>query len=128
MKRLFYLVIGILSLGIGGAGIFLPLVPTTPFILLSAGCFFKSSETLYAWIMNHRILGCYIRCYREYRAVPARTKAWSIAVLWITLIISMTVVKVFWLCLLLSAIGLAVTAHILHFNTLKPEMFDELNQ
>ena len=61
--------IGFLSLALGVAGIFLPVLPTTPFLLLSAALFFRSSPRAYQWLLNHKLLGPYIRDFRESRAI-----------------------------------------------------------
>ena len=61
-------------MALGIAGIFLPLLPTTPFLLLAAACYVRSSPRLYRWLMNHRWTGEYIRDYREKRGLPLRTK------------------------------------------------------
>ena len=66
--------LGIVSLALGIAGIFLPLLPTTPFLLLSAWLFVRSSPRLYAWLTNHPRLGPYIRNFRENRAIPLRVE------------------------------------------------------
>ncbi len=72
--RPFYLVGGLLSLGIGIAGIVLPLVPTTPLVLLAAYCFARSSERLHGWLVGHRRLGRYIRDFESGRGIPRRAK------------------------------------------------------
>jgi uncharacterized membrane protein YbaN (DUF454 family) len=55
--KIFLIIVGSLSLALGVAGIFLPLLPTTPFLLLSAACWVKASPMLYSWLLNHRIFG-----------------------------------------------------------------------
>ena len=76
---------GVVSLALGVAGIFLPLLPTTPFLLLAAWLFVRSSPRLYAWLMNHPRLGEYIRNFRENRAIPMRVKIVSVAMVWLTI-------------------------------------------
>lgn len=73
MKTL-YIALGTLSLALGILGIFLPLLPTTPFLLLTAALYFKSSPRLYNWLLNHKHLGPYIRNFRENKAIPLRAK------------------------------------------------------
>ena len=63
-----------ISLALGILGIFLPLLPTTPFLLLTAALYFKGSFRLYNWLLNHRYFGPYIRNYRENKAIPLRAK------------------------------------------------------
>ena len=69
-----YLFIGFLSLILGVIGIFLPVLPTTPFLLLSAALFFRSSPRAYDWLLAHKYLGPYIRSFREDRMIPLRAK------------------------------------------------------
>lgn len=77
--------VGVVAVGLGIAGIFLPLVPTTPFLLLAAACFLRSSERLHRWLLGHPILGGHVRAYQDGRGVPARAKALTLALLWTTI-------------------------------------------
>lgn len=81
-----YVAIGSISLLLGVIGIFLPILPTTPFLLLSAALFFRGSPRLYTWLLEHKYLGPYIRSFREDRAIPLRAKIISVSLLWITAI------------------------------------------
>ena len=119
MKK-FLVVLGFLSLAIGIFGIVIPLLPTTPFLLLSAACFLKGSDRMYRWLMNHKLFGDYIRNYREHKAIPLKTKVFAISLLWITILFSIFfMVESIYLRIMLAAIAIAVTVHILHFKTLK---------
>jgi len=119
MKK-FLVVLGFLSLAIGIFGIVIPLLPTTPFLLLSAACFLKGSDRMYRWLMNHKLFGEYIRNFREKKAIPLKTKAVAISLLWITILFSIFfMVESIYLRIMLAAIAIAVTVHILHFKTLK---------
>lgn len=107
-------------MGLGILGIFLPVLPTTPFLLLAAALFFRGSPKLYSWLMNHKTLGPYIRNFRENKAIPMRAKIVSVATLWTTILLSaFLAVNVWWLRIVLFAIAIGVTWHILSFKTLK---------
>jgi uncharacterized membrane protein YbaN (DUF454 family) len=73
-QRLLWLLAGFVSLLLGIVGIFLPLLPTTPFVLLAAFCFSRGSERVEAWLLNHRRFGPMVRAWRRNRAVPLRAK------------------------------------------------------
>ncbi len=112
---------GTLSLILGTIGIVLPLLPTTPFLLLSAYCYTKSSTRLYNWLLNHKIFGLYIYNYITYKAVGLKTKIFAITLLWLTLAISALLVSSVYMTLGLVIIGLGVTLHLLNLNTLSKE-------
>ncbi|MDZ7721464.1 MAG: YbaN family protein [candidate division KSB1 bacterium] len=113
---------GLISFVLGAVGVVLPLLPTTPFLLLSAACFIRSSDRLYSWLIGHRYFGEYIRRYREHRAVTRRNKIVSISLLWIVISISaFTAVQSWWLRGLLFVIATGVTVHILSLNTWKDD-------
>ena len=95
MKTL-YIVIGTISLALGILGIFLPLLPTTPFLLLTAALYFKGSFRLYNWLLNHRYFGPYIMLYCIFFLIP-----------------------LIWVKVLLGLIAAGITYHILSFKTLK---------
>lgn len=120
MKHLF-IILGSLSLGLGVLGIFLPLLPTTPLLLLAAALYLKGSPQLYEWLINHPRLGEYIRNFREYRAIPLRAKIVSVALLWLTIgyCILSVVDEWWWAQLLMAILAVAITWHILSFATLK---------
>ncbi len=117
--RILYITLGSLSLALGILGIFLPLLPTTPFLLLAAALYFRSSPQLYEWLLNQKHLGPYIRNFREYRAIPLRAKIISVALLWLTMIISICIVEFWWLKIGLALLAAAVTWHILSYKTLQ---------
>lgn len=113
--------IGIVAVSIGAVGIVLPLVPTTPLVLLAAACFCRSSDRLYHWLMNHRWAGPLIRSYREHHAVPLRAKLAALVLLWLSIGSSVLfAVDAFWLRALLVAIAVGVTIHIIRLKTLDP--------
>lgn len=114
MKRIALLGAGWLAVGLGTAGVFLPLLPTTPFLLLAAACFARSSRRFYDWLLNHKLLGCYVHGYLSGKGLPRRAKWTSIVLLWLTIGISLVFfVGINWVRLLLLVIAVAVTWHIL---------------
>jgi uncharacterized membrane protein YbaN (DUF454 family) len=104
---------GTLSTALGIIGVFIPILPTTPFLLLAAACYMRSSERFYQWLVNNRIFGAYVRNYIEGRGMPTRIKIFTILLLWLTIGLSITfgvqnmVVRIILIC-----IAIGVTAHI----------------
>ena len=119
--RIFLIIIGSVSLALGILGIFLPMLPTTPFLLLSAAAWVKASPSLYEWLINHRVFGEYIRNYREHRAIPLRVKVLSVSLVWLTIGYSIFAVvdKWWWAQVLLLLLAIAISWHILSFATLE---------
>lgn len=112
-------ILGTVSLVLGVIGIFLPLLPTTPFLLLSAALYFRGSPRLYDWLLNHPRLGTYIRNFRENKAIPLRVKIISVSLVWATLLYcTFFIADLFWLKLFFIALAIAITIHILHYKTL----------
>ena len=106
--------------GLGILGIFLPLLPTTPFLLLTAALYFKGSPRLYNWLLNHRHFGPYIRNFRENKAIPLRAKIISLVLMWGTMLYCIFfLIPLLWVKILLGLIAAGVTYHILSFKTLK---------
>ena len=119
MKTL-YIVLGSISLGLGILGIFLPLLPTPPFLLLTAALYFKGSPRLYNWLLNHRHFGPYIRNFRENKAIPLRAKIISLVLMWGTMLYCIFfLIPFLWVKILLGLVATGVTYHILSFKTLK---------
>jgi uncharacterized membrane protein YbaN (DUF454 family) len=118
-KKIFYIVSGSISLCLGTLGIFLPVLPTTPFYLLTAWLYLNSSEKLYNQVMANKYFGTIVRNFHENKAIPLRIKIISVSSLWITILISAFVfVSILWLKILLIAIAIGVTIHILSYKTL----------
>ncbi len=111
---------GIIVTFIGVAGVFIPLLPTTPFLLLASWCFTRSSEKLNQKLMTNRILGPYILNYREKKGITKRHKVFTLLFLWATLAFSFYMSPDWWwLWLMLAFIGIGVSFHIISFKTLK---------
>ena len=118
--KLFFIIAGTVSLVLGIIGIFVPLLPTTPFLLLSAAAYFRGSERLYNWLIGHKYFGTYIRNYREHRAIPLRAKNISILLMWLTIGYCIIFLELpIWIRILLGCVSIGVTWHILSFKTLK---------
>ena len=114
---------GMLATALGIIGIFLPLLPTTPFLLLAAACFVRGSDRAYRWLITHPWFGSYIRNYREHRAIPLRTKFTAVGVLWGTIgLTALRIAPPWWVSALLMSVAGAVTLHLLSLRTLTPEM------
>ena len=85
MMRLVFAGSGTLFVGIGLVGVVLPVLPTTPFMLLAAGCYVRASPRFYSWLLNTRAFGPLIREWRQYRSIPRRTKLTAIVLMALTL-------------------------------------------
>lgn len=125
MKKILLLLAGHISLILGILGIFLPILPTTPFLLLSAVCFMKSSEKMYLWLINHKVLGLYVRSYIEYKAISLRAKILSIAVLWLVMMGTVFFfITLLWIQIFLTFIAIGVTVYLIQIKTLTTEMLE----
>lgn len=120
--RVILIVLGTISFVLGIVGIVVPVLPTTPFLLLSAACYARASVRFYNWLMNNRIFGQYIRDYRIHKSIPLRAKI--VAVLLIVLTMGSSIVFFIPLLpvkILVGAIGLSVIVFILNKPTKKQE-------
>jgi uncharacterized membrane protein YbaN (DUF454 family) len=118
--NIIYTILGLVSLGVGILGAFVPVLPTTPLLLLSAALFLRGNRRLYDWLMNHPKLGPYISNFLTHKSIPLRVKVVSIATLWITLLICAFVIADHWaLRLMFMTIAICVTIHILSYKTLR---------
>jgi len=121
-KNHLFIALGFITLILAIVGIFIPLLPTTPFLLLSAALFFRGSQKLYDWLINHKIFGTYIRNFREYKAIPLSTKVFAVSALWAMILSTAFIVFDRWLIRgILISIAIGVTIHILHYKTLREE-------
>jgi uncharacterized membrane protein YbaN (DUF454 family) len=118
LMRALLVACGTLCVALGVLGIFLPLLPTTVFLLLAAGCYARSSDRFYQRLVTHPYLGSYIRNHREGRGMRRRDKLATIVLLWIGIGATMIwTVDAAWLDLLLLVIAAAVTAHVVKLPT-----------
>ncbi|MDY6827369.1 MAG: YbaN family protein [Bacillota bacterium] len=88
IKSCLLIAAGTLSLGLGVIGIFLPVLPTPPLLLLAAFCYIRSSEKLYSWLINHRVFGTYVNSYLTYGAIIRSTRTGALILLWSMLILT----------------------------------------
>jgi len=120
LKQKILFIAGSISVAIGVVGIFVPLLPTTPFLLLAAACYMRSSERFYRRLLNNRFFGTYIRNYMEGKGVPLRIKIYTIALLWATISLTIflispgIVVKI-----VLAVVAIGVTLHIILLRGVK---------
>jgi len=118
LYRYFYLISGFLLVGIGILGIFLPLLPTTIFLILASACFMKSSPRANEWLKNNKYLGPYVKNYQEKTGLTKTTKIINIIVLWISISVSaFYLTEEFYIRLLLVVIAVGVTIHLLMIKT-----------
>jgi uncharacterized membrane protein YbaN (DUF454 family) len=116
--KMILIVLGLLFTGIGLVGIVVPILPTTPFLLLAAACFLRSSDRLYNWLLNNRVFGRYLRNYIEKKGIPLGVKIFTISLLWTTILISAFIfIDIIWVRILLIIIAIGVTIHLLLIKT-----------
>ena len=118
--RWLWIITGSISLTLGIIGMFLPLLPTTPFLLLTAACYARGSSRLHNWLLNNKLFGKYIRNYREGKGIPARSKVLALTLLWLTIgypifyVIPILIVKI-----ILLTIAILVSIYIMSLPTLR---------
>jgi uncharacterized membrane protein YbaN (DUF454 family) len=113
-KRWCLLTAGVLSTALAVLGIFLPLLPTVPLLLLAAACFARSSEPFYRWLVEHRQLGPLLQPWLEGAGIPRRTRVKAIALVWVSIPASaFLLVPLPWVRALMFAVALAVTLYLL---------------
>lgn len=118
---------GTVCVGLGVLGMFLPLLPTTVFLLMAAYCYSRSSDKFHNWLMNNRLCGAYIRNYRSGKGITARQKVTTILTLWASIGFSIWLLGGrFWLTLLLVLIAGGVTLHLVLLKTYRPAAESEV--
>ena len=111
--------LGFVLLGLGALGVALPVLPTTPFVLLAAMCFSAGNQRMLRWLERSRVFGQYIENYRTKQGISAPLKIASIVFLWTGLIISMVRAQTARMYVLLGIVGICVTVHLLWIKTKK---------
>ena len=120
VKKGVYFIIGSLSLAAGFIGVFLPVIPTTPFVLLSAWCFFRSSDKIYKWVISNKKFGPTIENYQEGRGITKNTKIRAVVMMWLTITLSIYFyINNIYLIALLYLIATGVTIYLYKLPTLQ---------
>lgn len=120
MKKIVFLLFGHFFLLLGIIGIFIPVLPTTPFLLLTAGCFLKGSERLYRWLTEHRVFGSFLHNYITHRAVTVKARIKAVVFLWTGISVSIIFfTDSIGLRIFLGFIAVAVTIHLFLLKTCK---------
>ena len=104
--------VGSISIALGVLGIFLPLLPTTPFLLLSAACYVRSSDKFYRWLISHPVLSKYILAYLNGEGIPRKAKCYTLLTMWLTMGVSAFIVPLWQVQILLLCIALMVSTYI----------------
>ena len=86
LKRWFFIIAGTIAVGIGVVGMIVPVLPTTPFLLLAAFFYMRSSQRLYNALLRNRFIGSYVRNYLEGRGMSLKTKIWTLSLLWAAIV------------------------------------------
>lgn len=111
--RFLMIVMGFIAVALGMLGAFIPILPTTPFLLLASYLFMRSSQRFYRWLLTNRIFGHYIYNYIYHRAISPAMKIYTLALLWGAITLSCFWIKgTVWLQALLVVIAVAVTVHV----------------
>ncbi|MBM4190562.1 MAG: YbaN family protein [Betaproteobacteria bacterium] len=100
--------LGFVALGLALLGVFLPILPTTPFVLLAAALFARGSESLHRYLWHHRIFGPIIQDWHEHRSMPPGIKPWAFGLLALSFIVSISIIAMLWLKLVLLALGVTL--------------------
>jgi uncharacterized membrane protein YbaN (DUF454 family) len=112
-RRILLNVFGFLAIGLGAVGVFLPLLPTTPFVLLAAGCFASANPRMYNWLVKSKYFGEYIRNYREKTGISMQTRVRGIIFLWAALVLSALIFRHIHGWIILAVVGIGVSIHLL---------------
>lgn len=119
--RAFWVTCGAISLVLGIIGIFLPLLPTTPFVLLAAACFARGSEKFHNWLITHERFGPLVRDWQAHHSIPFRAKCLALSMMWTSMSITAWLLRARPVSsLTLIAIGIAVTIWMVRLPTRPP--------
>ena len=120
LTRAVLVIAGTIFTGLGLLGILIPLLPTTPFLLLAVACYARSSKRFYCWLLNNKWFGTYIRDYREGKGITLKVKVFVISLLWFTILFStISIVNNQLVSIILVLLALGITVHLITIRTLK---------
>ena len=118
LKKAVFTILGSIFLVLGAIGIFVPILPTTPFLLLSAACYFRGSGRMHSWLINNKVFGGYLKNYKEGKGMSAKAKIFTITLLWITVISSaLLLVPILIVQVALVCVCIGVTVHLIRIPT-----------
>jgi hypothetical protein len=104
---------GLVAVLLAVVGIFLPVLPTVPFLLLAVGCFARSSERFHTWLLEHNHLGPLVRPYLQGEGIPRKNKVRAIILVWLSIGLSVFLLNVLWVKIVLVGIAIAVTLYLI---------------
>ena len=120
LKKAIFVVGGTICLGLATVGIFLPILPTTPFLLLSAACYYKGSERMHRWLLGNKLFGTYIKNYKEGKGISLKGKSLTLFLLWSTICYSaFFLMNILAVQIILFTVGTAVTVHVITLPTFR---------
>lgn len=106
-------IVGMCALLLGILGIFLPLLPTTPFLLMASACFARGSPRLHGWLLSNKRFGPYLRDFEDGKGIPRKAKVVAVGMLWASMGMAMHATSSLLLAGVLCVIGIGVTAYLL---------------
>jgi len=116
--KMFLIIAGSIFTATGLIGVFVPILPTTPFLLLAAACYLRSSDRMYNWLLTNRIFGRYLKNYLEKKGIPMGVKIFTLLLLWSTILLSAFVfVDILWVRVMLMIIAIGVSVHLVMIRT-----------
>ncbi len=122
LKSRLFVIVGTIALGIGVVGIIIPVLPTTPFLLLAAICYMRGSQRLYNALLRNRFVGTYIRNYLEGRGMSLKMKIWTLSLLWVAIVCTAALAtNSLIIRIILAVVLIGVTVHIFLIRTVKQD-------
>lgn len=120
MMRSIYIIVGTIALVIGAIGLFLPVIPTTPLVILAAACYYRGSDRLHNWILSSRWFGETVKNYQEGRGLTRDTKVRAISMMWAMILISAWFfVSNFFVRVAIICVAIGVTVYLIKLPTLE---------